>query len=418
MKNKTRNIIKNSNYKNINMETNKKKEPKTYSLINMIEISKPKERSKKRFIRKDKTNINLKKKIICNSNTINHIPVINNNKNNNKNNHKNNSTINSQINILNYFDEDSKNNKNLSLNSILFNFTSNAYINKNYLSLNNFFPMKNKKKENNKSCNNKISENMTIKNIKNTLYNTLYTNKIKNDITFEEEYNNYKTIIKNKNLKNKITYTERTKTNTKSFFRQYNNFINDRKKNIEENYNELLINNFLLKRKPAENENKNNKNNLFKFYSTKNSNNSFLFGDCKNDEILLNNVKSKSIKETNKQKCCNENSNNKFINQLNNNLCNSYKSNYSSFSCQNSKNRKNSSIYLLNNIYNDKNNINNYYNNKYYGKNFQRYIERKGDKILSEINNYHIRYKKEKDIIFPANPFDYINSKNINKILY
>ena len=70
-------------------------------------------------------------------------------------------------------------------------------------------------------------------------------------------------------------------------------------------------------------------------------------------------------------------------------------------------------------IYNYKNSINNYSTNKYNGRNFQNYIERKGNKIVSDFNIQNLtRYKKIKTSVFPSNPFDSINSMNLNNFLH
>ena len=97
---------------------------------------------------------------------------------------------------------------------------------------------------------------------------------------------------------------------------------------------------------------------------------------------------------------------NKIIAQLNNNL--RIDKNNNSFS---SSNRKNNSSYYL--TKNKKSTYSYYSNNKYEGRNFQKYIEKKGSNILSKINN-NFDFKgmtKAKTSVYPANPF---NSMNFN----
>ena len=117
---------------------------------------------------------------------------------------------------------------------------------------------------------------------------------------------------------------------------------------------------------------------------------------------MLNTIKSKSIKENNTQKI-NYNNNNKIFSSLNSNLC----KNLSPFSCQNNKSVKNFQPNLMNTLYNNHYTINS--NDKYDRKNFQKYIKKKGERILSDINNIHQigNIKKDKHIIFPANLFKF-----------
>ena len=149
------------------------------------------------------------------------------------------------------------------------------------------------------------------------------------------------------------------------------------------------------------------------------------FNDYKNDEFFIKNNKNSNnnrnyININVIRKNRNYNYNNfydKIINQLDNTLGKNYRSNIA-ISSSNPKNNRNSLSYcLINNICNICKNktTNNYSNNKYNTNNFQNYIEKKGNKILFEINNHNFNgYKKTRTSVFPANPFNSFNSKNVN----
>ena len=154
-----------------------------------------------------------------------------------------------------------------------------------------------------------------------------------------------------------------------------------------------------------------NKNNIFNIYSNRkkeNKINSFYFNDDENEDFFINNKKiickydKKNIIKTNRNFNYEKNfeiNYKKIMDKLNNNLGIIKKNN--SFSSTNNKDT--SSYYLNKNI-----TFNNYSNNKYTGRNFQKYMEKKRNSILSKINNNFESkgYIKEKTSVFPVNPFN------------
>ena len=417
-----------------------KKNP--HSLLNTIEISKSKEKNKKVFIPKEKTNINLNKNLIFQSNTINHISLT-----------KNKSSSHSHKNLFNYLigdkNKNSIKNNNIQIRDILYGLSyRNNNQNKNNIS-NNIFHIKNLKKEINRGNNYNFSQNILndikINRIKNKLNNiniNRLNNKDKNEnnniknnndkiyINFfnEEKYSKThreKNINKNNINKNyNYNYSEKIKNNKISFFPIRNNFIDINSKiNNDNQKNEFIknkTNNFFdmfYKNKIVYN-NIDNKNSFFKNYSTQKKEkktNSFYYNDVENDEFFIN--KKKNLNDNQSKSISNRNFNyeinknleinyNKIIDQLNNNLGIKNKNN-NSFSSSNYKNS--SSYYLTNN----KNLLyNNYLNNKYNGRNFQKYIEKKGNGILLRYNNRDYKgYTKTKTSVLPANPFNSFNLK-------
>ena len=410
------------NKKNVidNTQNNK---VQTKNLLNTIDFNESKERKKKLF---EKININFKKNIIWNSNTINHIPLI-----------KNKSTINLKKNFNDYFiGDDNKNetknknkkNNNIPLSTILYSFSPKT--NKNHgKTLYNFFPIKNLKREIYISDNNKFSQNLSkelkIKRIKNSL-NNINTKKPKRNkemvsTNFFEEENYYKKkrdIIHNLKNAQKCIYNEKIKNNKNSFFPLYNNFVSYKKNNNNnENKNELIKKrkfDFFGENILFDEQNAKNENILFYAYSTeklKKKTNSFFFNEDKNDEFfttknIINKNHSRDIIGTNRNLNY-ENCYKRMINKLNNNLDINYKNNGSSSYSNYKNNSYNYSIYN-----NKKKLITNFSNNKNYGINFQKYIEKKGNRIVTKIKNLNYNgngYNKTKTSVFPANPFNSLN---------
>ena len=165
----------------------------------------------------------------------------------------------------------------------------------------------------------------------------------------------------------------------------------------------LKFDNFFFRDKKTDDKSKESNNNLFNAFSTNTNKKrkiSLLFKDSYNDDFFedkttLNNNKKKNFIDTKK------------IFDYNKNNSQRASDNYSflSSSLMKKYNKNNYSFNLLgNNDYVNKNK--NYFSttNRYKERNFQKYIENKGTKILSEIDN---KFMKQKTSVLPANPFNF-----------
>mgnify|MGYP006873040662 CR=1 FL=1 len=392
-------------------------------MIDIFSNSKTKEKNKTNY--KKGKNINLKKKIIYKSNTIHHIPL-------NKN-FKINSASNSQKNIFDYLLEDDDDNKKTrnsiddknrkaQLNSLLYNHSTNLEkILKNKI-IKSFYPIDKETIINNNNTINYNAKNQKIDRIKNIIKNiNVHKNPTSDNIkNLELHFDfNSKSLEKNRNIflpesnflekykyRDKILENEKNKN---SFFPNYKNYFKNRKynNNIKLNNNDMILkyDDFFFRDMRTENKSKESKNNLFNaFSSNKNRKKkfSFLFKDSYNDDFFedintLNSNKKKNFIDVNKLFDYNKNKNNS---QRGND-------NYSFLSSSFMKkyNNNNSSFnFMNNNPYINKNKNNFSTTNRYKERNFQKYIENKGSKILSEIDN---KFMKQKTSVLPANPFNF-----------
>lgn len=401
---------------------------KTNKLNNrMIDIfSGSKSKEKNKTSSKKGKNINLKKKLIYKSNTVHHIPL-------NKN-FKINSSSNSQKNIFDYLLEDDDGNKkthnnsddknrNALINSLLYNHSTNLNkILKNKI-IKSFYPIT---KENiiinNNNTINYNSKNQKIDRIKNIIRNINihknHTHEHIKDFDFGFDFNS-KSLEKNKNIflpddnflekykfRDKILENDKNKN---SFFPNYKNYFNNRKYNSNSklnnhNHMNLKYDNFFIRDMITEDKSKESKNNLFNAFSTNKNKKrkiSLFFKDSYNDDFfedkttLNKNNKKKNFIDTKK------------IFDYNKNNSQRTSDNYSFLSSSFMKkyNKNNYSFnFLGNNEYVNKNKNHFSTTNRYKERNFQKYIENKGTKILSEIDN---KFMKQKTSVLPANPFNF-----------
>ena len=392
-------------------------------MIDIFSGSKSKEKNKTSS-NKGK-NINLKKKIIYKSNIIHHIPL-------NKN-FKINSSSNSQKNIFDYLLEDDDGNKkthnnsddknrNALLNSLLYNHSANLNkILKNKI-IKSFYTITKENIINNNNTINYNTKNQKIDRIKNIIkninVNKNHTHEHIKDLDFGFDLNskslekNRNTFLPENNFLEKYKFRDKTLENAKyknSFFPNYKNYFNNRKYNsnskLNTNHNHMLLkfDNFFFRDKKTDDKSKESNNNLFNAFSTNTNKKrkiSLLFKDSYNDDFFedkttLNNNKKKNFIDTKK------------IFDYNKNNSQRASDNYSflSSSLMKKYNKNNYSFNLLgNNDYVNKNK--NYFSttNRYKERNFQKYIENKGTKILSEIDN---KFMKQKTSVLPANPFNF-----------
>ena len=452
------NTSKNNKYKNIPKQNNSssffsnsvfsniKRNTQNLKVSEYNDDSKSRDKEKKN-LRKERLNINLKKKLIYESNTIHHIPLSKNYK------------INSQKNFFHYLlgEDDNKNannkNKNNQKNNVLFNYSSNVNKDINSKLLNSFLPVRNIKKElelkNNTITEHELLKNIRINRIKRAINNInknnskrnkdlyfnieslekKYKDKERNTIDrtsnkiFEPENNFHITYSsKNKNLKNENQYmnSEKPMSNTNSFFPLYNNFFNGKtRKNTNRTNNKFIILNdddFYFKNKKSISKNKdNNKNFFYKSCSTNKNRKktcSYFFGNTDKDEFFKD---KKTLNDSNQRKSSiatkQESYNNNDKNHEYQIIYNYNNDNYSFLSAFKKKynGTGNNSSY---NYFNNKNTNKSCFNcssNRYKEINFQQYIEKKGDEILSgfDYKNYRL-YKKGKTSVLPANPFSCI----------
>ena len=392
-------------------------------MIDIFSVSKSKEKNKTSS--KKGKNINLKKKLIYKSNTVHHIPL-------NKN-FKINSSSNSQKNIFDYLLEDDDGNKkthnnsddknrNALINSLLYNHSTNLNkILKNKI-IKSFYPIT---KENiiinSNNTINYNTKNQKIDRIKNIIRNINihknHTHEHIKDFDFGFDFNS-KSLEKNRNIflpddnflekykfRDKILENDKNKN---SFFPNYKNYFNNRKYNSNSklnnhNHMNLKYDNFFFRDMITEDKSKENKNNLFNAFSTNKNKKrkiSLFFKDSYNDDFFedkttLNNNKKKNFIDTKK------------IFDYNKNNSQRTSDNYSFLSSSFMKkyNKNNYSFnFLGNNEYVNKNKNHFSTTNRYKERNFQKYIENKGTKILSEIDN---KFMKQKTSVLPANPFNF-----------
>ena len=393
-------------------------------LIDILSGSKSKEKNKTSS--KKGKNINLKKKLIYKSNTVHHIPL-------NKN-FKINSSSNSQKNIFDYLLEDDDGNKkthynsddknrNARINSLLYNHSTNLNkILKNKI-IKSFYPIT---KENiiinNNNTINYNTKNQKIDRIKNIIRNINihknHTHEHIKDFDFDFNFNS-KSLEKNKNIflpddnflekykfRDKILENDKNKN---SFFPNYKNYFNNRKYNSNSklnnhhNHMNLKYDNFFFRDMITEDKSKENKNNLFNAFSTNKNKKrkiSLFFKDSYNDDFFedkttLNSNKKRNFIDTKK------------IFDYNKNHSQRTSDNYSFLSSSFMKkyNKNNYSFnFLGNNEYVNKNTNHFTTTNRYKERNFQKYIENKGTKILTEIDN---KFMKQKTSVLPANPFNF-----------
>ena len=414
-----KNNIPNNN-KNSLLNFTKKISFQLNNLMNTIDVTKPKEKIKKTFIKKENIDLNRKNKSPYNNNVINH---------GGSNNYiKNISSSNSQKNLFFYLLKEDKKiikPKNNPISSLLCN-CSYSNRNKNQINtLNEFYPIKILKREiNNNKTSHNIMKNIKINRIKNTLNNiNININKLKDELSYKNNFSENKILdeennslfqknfideesifhktkrLKSNDLKNekKYTHSEKTKIRTNSIFPLYNNFFNANQSD------ELLLNNHddICKKKKEIT----HQNNYFNDYSTKKmKKNNINFKDFKNDDFFTNYKKNsfnKNIIGTYRNFNYN---NNKNINKLNN---------YSFLSSYNQLNSyRNNSSYLMKNTHKNRT-ISNYSNNR--KNNFHNYNNNYGNKVFYGINNLkYIGYKNVKTSVFPVNPFNNIYFSSFN----
>ena len=424
---------KNKNYKNyINFpKTNSNtidyhiENYKTNKLNNrMIDIfSNSKSKEKNKTSSKKGKNINLKKKLIYKSNTIHHIPL-------NKN-FKINSASNSQKNIFDYLLEDDDDNKkthnnsndknrNAIINSLLYNHSTNLNkILKNKM-IKSFYPITKEKIINNNNTINYNIKNQKIDRIRNIIrsinINKNHTHEHINDFDFDFDFN-LKSLEKNRNnflpeenfldkykFRDKILENDK---NTNSLFPNYKNYFNNRKYNsnskLKNKHNHIILkyDNFFFRDTRTDDRTKENQNNLFNAFSTNKNKKrkiSLFFKDSYNDDFFqdkttLNRNKKKNFIDTNK------------IFDYNKNNSQRGNDNYSFLSSSFLKKYNNSSFnFVGNNKYVNKKKSHFSSTNRYRESNFQKYIESKGTKILSEMDD---KFMKQKTSVLPANPFNF-----------
>jgi hypothetical protein len=402
---------------------------KTNKLTNRMKdiFSDSKSKEKNKTSSKKGKNINLKKKIIYKSNIVHHIPL-------NKN-FKINSSSNSQKNIFDYLLEDDDDNKkthnnsdnkirNTLINSLLYNNSTDLHkILKNKI-IKSFYPITKEKIINNNNTINYNIKNQKIDRIKNIIRN-INTHKkqtqnhdINKDLDFGFDLNS-KSLEKNRNIflpednfldkyksRDKILENDKKKN---SFFPNYKNYFNNRKYNsnskLNNNYNHMILkfDNFFFRDIKTDDKSKENNNNLFNAFSTNKNKKrkiSLFSKDSYNDDFFedkatLNNNKKKNFIDTTKIFDYNKNNSQRANNNysfLSSSFMKKYNNNNYSFN------------FMGNNDFVNRNKNHFSTTNRYKERNFQKYIENKGTKILSEIDN---KFNKQKTSVLPANPFNF-----------